>query len=157
MIRKLIGNFRKSISERAAPRRHDYQMPISISFEPGKNLKKTSNTAGNFSVRGDTNDLSSGGIAFVVPSIRLREYYLVGENRVLSVELNLPDGKVKMQIVGQRYEQIGDEHSSTTSYLIGAKIIEMTNGDRVIYEDFLSVGNKTKLNTATLELGIDKS
>lgn len=145
------------MTERAAPRRHDYQMPIMISFEPHKNLARKNAATANLSLRGETKDLSRTGIAFVVPSIRLREYYLVGENRLLNAELNLPAGKIKMQIIGQRYEQLGDEHSSTTSYLIGATIAEITDGDREIYEEFLQLGIKTELNHARLELGIDKS
>lgn len=145
------------MTERAAPRRHDYQMPIMISFEPHKNLARKNAATANLSLRGETKDLSRTGIAFVVPSIRLREYYLVGENRPLNAELNLPAGKIKMQIVGQRYEQLGDEHSSTTSYLIGATIAEINDGDREIYEEFLQLGIKTEINHARLELGIDKS
>ncbi len=156
MIRKLIWKFRKSMSERAAPRRYDYQMPISLSFEPCKNNGK-SNAPACLSVRGNTKDLSVSGIAFVVPSIRLREYYLVGENRLLDVELSLPSGKIKMQVIGRRYEQLGDEHSSTTCYLIGASIREITDEDRKTYEDFLLTGSKTEIKAATLELGIDKS
>lgn len=145
------------MTERAAPRRHDYQMPIMISFEPHKNLARKNAATANLSLRGETKDLSRTGIAFVVPSIRLREYYLVGENRLLNAELNLPAGKIKMRIVGQRYEQLGDEHSSTTSYLIGATIAEINDGDREIYEEFLQLGIKTEINHARLELGIDKS
>ena len=156
MLRKLIGNFKKSMSERIAPRRHVYQMPVIISFEPHKNVGRQ-NTAANLSVRGETKDLSSSGIAFIVPSIRLREYYLVGENRTLNVELNLPGGKLKMQVVGMRYEQLGDEHSSATTYMIGAHITQITAGDREIYEEFLRTGIKTKVKAGRLELGIDKS
>ncbi len=111
----------------------------------------------NLCVRGETKDLSNTGVAFIVPSIRLREYYLVGENRVLEAELNLPDGKVKMQIIGERYEQLSDEHSSTTSYLIGARIAEMSCGDRDVYEQFLRTGVRQKINAPALEFRVDKS
>lgn len=157
MIRKLIGNFRKSISERAAPRRHNYQLPLSVSFDPNKNLKNKNASVTNLSLRGETKDLSRTGIAFIVPTIRVREYYLVGENRPLDIELSLPHGKLKMQIIGQRYEQINDEHSSATSYLIGASIVQMDEDAREIYEEFLRLGMNTKMNTGKLQLGIDKS
>lgn len=144
------------MSERVAPRRHAYQMPIIISFEPHKNVG-TKNAAVNLSVRGETKDLSISGIAFIVPSIRLREYYLVGENRALNAELNLPGGKLKLQLVGMRYEQLGDEHSSATSYMIGAHITQITDADREVYEEFLRTGIKMKVKAGRLELGIDKS
>lgn len=144
------------MSERSAPRRHEYQMPVSISFEPHKTTGN-SGAAQCLSIRGKTKDLSNSGIAFIVPSIRVREYYLVGENRTLNAELTLPDGKIKMQLIGQRYEQLGDEHTSATNYLIGANIVEMNEDDRKIYENFLRTGNKSELKTAKLQLGIDKS
>ena len=145
------------MSERAAPKRYEHQMPVCVSFEPYKSNAKSNVAAPTLSVRGNTKDLSVTGIAFIVPSIRLREYYLVGENRLLDVEINLAEGKVRMRVVGQRYEQLGDEHSSTTSYLIGANIVEMSSEDRKIYENFLRAGNKIELKAGTLELGIDKS
>jgi len=157
MIRKLIWNFKKSISERAAPRRYNLQIPIIVSFEASKNTGKKNAETTNLLVRGETKDLSCSGMAFTVPSIRLKEYYLVGENRTLDAELNLPGGKIKMQIVGQRYEQLNDEHSSTTSYLIGASIVEIAEDERKIYEEFLRSGGKTELNAATLKLETDKS
>jgi hypothetical protein len=157
MIRKLIWNFKKSISERAAPRRYNLQIPIIISFEAIKNTGKKNAETANLLVRGETKDLSSSGIAFVVPSIRLREYYLVGENRTLDAELGLPGGKLKMKLVGCRYEQLNDEHSSTNSYLIGANIVEMADDERKVYEDFLRSASKTELNAAALKLETDKS
>lgn len=144
------------MSERIAPRRHDYQTPIIISFEMHKNLGERNADRLNLSVRGETRDLSETGIAFVVPSIRLREYYLVGENRALDAEVSLPEGKIKMRIVGQRYEQLGDEHSSATGYLIGATILQMSDGDREIYGEFLRSGIKTKIKAGRLQFGIDK-
>ncbi len=44
-----------------------------------------------------------------------------------------------MQVVGQRYEQIG-EHLSVARYLIGASISEMSEENRTIYEHFLHPG-----------------
>lgn len=143
------------MSERVSPRRHNHQMPVIISFDSHKNTAKTN--AAKLSVRGETKDLSNTGIAFIVPSIRLREYYLVGENRPLDVEISLPNGKVKMQIVGQRYEQLGDQHSSLSGYLIGAAITQMQDDDRSVYEEFLRLGNTTKMNAGALKLEIDKS
>lgn len=157
MIRKLIWNFKKSISERAAPKRYNLQIPIIISFEACKNTGKKNAATANLSVRGETKDLSNSGMAFIVPSIRLKEYYLVGENRTLDAELNLPGGKIKMRIVGHRYEQLIDEHASTNSYLIGASIVEISSDERKIYQDFLRSEGKTELNAGTLKLEVDKS
>lgn len=153
MIRKLVSKLNKSITERVVSPRRKYEVPIRVSFEPDKNTGRLQ--ALNLSISGETKDLSKSGIAFLVSAIRVREYYLVGENRCLNAELDLPNGKVRMQIVGQRYEQVGDEHSSVSKFLIGAKILTMPAADREAYEEFLEFGKKIRKGK-NLQLGIDK-
>lgn len=140
MIRKLIAKFSKSINEHIAARRYEYHVPIKITFEPNRNTGNLQVPLNSLSIRGETQDISESGIAFIVPSIRLREHYLVGEGHTLNAELDLPNGKVKMRVMGQRYEQIG-QHISTIQYLIGAKILSMTETDREIYNEFLKEKN----------------
>ncbi len=108
----------------------------------------------NFSILGETADLSSTGIAFIVSSIRIKENYLVGEERILNAELDLPEGKIQMEIIGQRYEQVG-QHISTARFLIGAKIVKMSDENRESYNHFLRYGNKRKKQS--FALGIDES
>ena len=56
-------------------------------------------------IKAETRDLSSSGVAVIVPTIRLREKYLVGEERTIYAELDLPNGKIRVELVGARYEQ----------------------------------------------------
>ena len=140
------------MDKRTVSRRKKAQLSITVSFEPDKNTGSLPRSISDLSIRGETRDLSDSGVGFVVSSIRLREYYLVGEGRVLNAELNLPNGKVRMQMMGQRYKQIG-QHVSTTQYLVGAKILKMSESDRETYYEFL---RKKKLAGGMLELGIDE-
>ncbi|MBS1795155.1 MAG: hypothetical protein JSS81_14950 [Acidobacteria bacterium] len=153
MIRKLVSKFNKSITERVVSTRKQFEFPIKVWFEPDRNTGPLRMPAENVTVTGETSDLSRSGIAFIVSSIRVRENYLVGEGRVLNAEIDLPEGKVRMQIVGSRYEQVG-EHISTARFLVGAKIIKMTADNREFYEEFLRYGSKRK--KGSLALGIDK-
>lgn len=153
MIRKLISRFNKSITERVISPRKKYEVPIKIWFEPDKNTGRLNMPSENLVITGETKDMSRSGIGFIVSAIRIRENYLVGEERVLNAELDLPGGKVQMQIVGSRYEQVG-EHISTARYLVGAKITQMSKADRENYEYFLRHGDKRK--KGSLALGIDK-
>ena len=154
MIRKLLADFNKSISKRVVASRHKYEVPIKLSFETDRNTGRLQNPLESLFITGETKDLSQTGIAFVVSSIRLKENYLVGEGRTLNAELDLPSGKIKMQIVGQRYEQVG-KHISTANFLVGAKILRMTTENRELYQDFLRSGRKRK--AGSLKLGIDES
>ncbi len=153
MIRKLISRFNKSITERVVSPRKKYEVPIKIWFEPDKNTGRLTMPAENLVILGETKDMSRSGIGFIVSAIRIRENYLVGAERTLNAELDLPGGKVQMQIIGSRYEQVG-EHISTARYLVGAKITQMSKEDRETYEYFLRHGDKRK--KGSLALGIDK-
>lgn len=154
MIRRLISKFNKSITKRVVSARHNYEVPIKIWIEPDRVTGKLQKSVEYLTISGETKDMSKTGIAFIVPAIRLREYYLVGENRTLNAELDLPGGKIRLQIVGQRYEQVG-KHISETRYLIGAQIVRMTGEEREAYEDFLQYGKK-RGKAKGFELGIDK-
>ena len=153
MIRKLISKFNKSITERVVSPRKKYEVPIKIWFEPSKNTGRLAMPNESLVILGETKDMSRSGIGFIVSAIRIQENYLVGEGRILNAELDLPGGKVQMQIVGSRYEQVG-QHISTARFLVGAKITQMTKEDREAYEYFLRHGDKRK--KGSLALGIDK-
>lgn len=146
VIRKFISKLNLTFVENRSARRYNLQVPIRITIEPDGETccnVKLKTKRESLSISGETKDLSKSGIAFIVPSIRLREYYLVGENRTLQAEMDLPNGKIRMQIVGVRYEQIGI-HDSTVDYLIGAKILSITPLEQEIYEEYLKYGNKVK-------------
>ena len=155
MIRKWASKFSKSVNKRVVARRRELHVPIKIIIKPGKqNTGSLVQPLKELSIRGETKDLSVSGIAFIVSYIRIDQYYLVGENRPLEAELTLPAGKIKMQILGKRYEQVGDKHLSVNQYLIGAQIVSMTEADSEIYKQFLH-GKKRK--AGTLKLGVDES
>lgn len=154
-MRNLIARFNRSIFERVAASRHKHAVPIKVSFDA---IGKTGNPGElpkSLSMMGETADLSRTGIAFLVPSIRIKENYLVGENRTLTAELDLPNGKVSMKIIGRRYEQVG-EHISTARYLVGAKIEQITAENREAYEEFLRLGSKIGKHAGELNFGIGK-
>lgn len=156
MIRKLISKFNKTITERVVSPRKTYEVPIKIWFEPERNtgrLKMPSMPLESLVITGETKDMSRSGVGFVVSAIRIHENYLVGGGKTLNAELDLPSGKIRMQIVGMRYEEIG-QHISTARFLVGAKITQISDEDREAYEYFLRHGNKRK--KGSLALGVDK-
>ena len=155
MIRALISKLNKQVMSRLSASRCDLQVPINVSIQFKKKTVSHLDKIEALSIGGETKDMSETGIAFYVDSIRLREHYLVGEDRVLNVKLDLPNGAARMQIVGLRYEQI-EQHSSNSKYLIGAKIVKMKDHDREIYKEFLRVGNggfKNKISGFQTEIG----
>lgn len=140
MIRALISKLNRQVMSRLSASRCDLQVPINVSIDLERKTGSLTGKPETLSIGGETKDLSETGIAFYVDSIRLREHYLVGGERVLNVKMDLPSGAVRMQIVGLRYEQI-DMHTSNSKYLIGAKIVAMEEIDREVYKEFLRLGN----------------
>lgn len=89
------------------------------------------------SMDGHTFDLSENGMALIVPAITLDEHHLVGENRSLHVQLELPPGPVVMEVAPVRYERL-EEQASETGYLIAVKIVGMLESDRSRYREYVS-------------------
>lgn len=155
MIRAIISKLNKRVMSRLSASRCNLQVPINVSIQFEKKTGSHLDKIEALSIGGETKDLSETGIAFYVDAIRLREHYLVGENRILNVKLDLPNGVARMQIIGLRYEQI-ELHSSASKYLIGAKIVKMETLDREVYKEFLRIGNsgfKNKLPGFQTEIG----
>ena len=136
MLRNWAAKFNKSLSKRASSRRLEKSVPIKLTVEPDKNTGRLQTPFEELSVVGETVDFSRTGVAFLVSCIRLKEFYLVGEGRVLKAEITLPNGRVTMRLVGRRYEQTG-QHLSVTKYIIGAQIVEISEEDNERYLDFL--------------------
>ncbi|MCS6875169.1 MAG: PilZ domain-containing protein [Pyrinomonadaceae bacterium] len=141
-LRNFLSKVSCFISEKLSSRRINASLPIKITICPEiptgslKNPKRL-----ELSILGETLNLSLNGVAFIVPSIRLREYYLVGEDRKLYAEIDLPSSKVTMELLGVRYEQI-NIHDSASKYLIGAKILSIAPEHKEVYEEFCRLGGK---------------
>ena len=141
MLRELVSKFSVTLIERRASIRKQYQVPVKVYFAPEKNPLNLTVSSQELFLSGETVDLSDTGIGFVVSSIRIKEKYLVGQERILNVEMDLAGKKVRMQVLGKRYERVGI-HASTERYLVGAAITEMSPDDRQKYDYFLKNGNK---------------
>jgi hypothetical protein len=143
-LRKLFRIVHESLTGRLVSKRFNLRVPIKITIYPeivtGK-LKSAKRPS--LSISGETVDLSKTGVGFMVSSVRLNEYYLVGEDRKLYAEIDLPTGKVRMELVGVRYEQV-NIHDSDSKFLIGAKIVNIDPKSKEIYEEFLQSGGKAK-------------
>jgi len=155
MLRELISKFNKSITKSVVSFRKSHNAPIKVWFEPDRATGRLDVTAESIFATGETIDLSKTGVAFLMNSIRIKEKYLVGQDRVLNAEVDLPSGKIRMQMLGKRYERVG-QHISIEKFLIGAQIIKMTPDNREAYEQFLRyAGRKRKGAEGSLGLEVD--
>jgi hypothetical protein len=135
MLRELASKFSISWIQRRASVRKEFHVPIKVCFAPEKNPHNLTTSCEDLFLSGET------VIAFLVSSIRIKEKYLVGQERVLNVDLDLAGKKIRMRVIGKRYERVGI-HASTERYVVGASITDMSPDDRQKYEYFLRNGKK---------------
>lgn len=125
-LRSFLGRLRGYAGDRRHARR-TARLTLSVSlFDPNRrvNGRRTLPT-----LEGYTKDVSSTGLALVLPAIRIGGHYLVGEDRTLQIVLELPSGPVQLHAMSARYERL-EENSSELGYLIGVRITEMSNQHR---------------------------
>src|SRR5213594_1428775 len=118
MIREIATRFTRVIAERRAAVRKKVSVAVRVRFVPVNASIGLIAASERVSLSGATTDISSTGIGFIVPSIRINENYLVGQDRLLIVEMDIHDRTVIMKVIGRRYEEVG-EHLSTKRFLVG--------------------------------------
>jgi len=139
MIRSLVTKLTGLIAERSHSPRKKYAVPVKLWFERESGRLVHTSTADGLFMNGQTVDMSKTGIGILVPSIRMKEHYLVGQDRLVNVEIDLPREKVRMQVVGRRYER-ESIHDSVERYIVGMEIANISDYDREVYENFLRYG-----------------
>jgi c-di-GMP-binding flagellar brake protein YcgR len=155
MLRELASRFSISLIQRRSSVRKPFQAPVKVCFAPEKNPLNITASCEEVFLSGETVDLSETGIGFIVASIRIKEKYLVGQERILKVEIDIGGKKIHMRMLGKRYERVGI-HDSTERYLVGAEITEMSPEDRQRYEYVLKNGKKLLRTSGvpSLEMGV---
>lgn len=152
LIRKIAAELTGFVWSRLTAPRKKLCVPVTLALD--SESKATNRTV---YLKGETKDLSKSGVAIILPTIRVREKYLVGENLTIYAEFDLPNGKIKAELVGCRYEQLGI-HDSVATYIIGARILEMSENDWALYEEYLKYGDKLRKNqNAELAAGVSES
>ena len=84
-------------------------------------------------VAGHTVNLSTLGLAVMLHAQNIDPQYLTGGENSMSIELDLPSGvSIEIEAVPVRYEKRDD------GYLIGARITEISDRDRELYDEYLA-------------------
>lgn len=135
LARSLVSHLRRFVGDRRLAKRQMARLAFTLSLVgPAIKLNESRPGAG---LKGHTLDVTVNGLALVVPTILLGEHHLIGENRKLKIQLELPQGPVAMQVLPLRYESL-EEHQTETGYLIGAKIVEISEPDRQRFTNYVT-------------------
>lgn len=88
------------------------------------------------SIVGHTRDMSATGLSLVVPGVRDSDTRFFGVRSKLRIILSLPSVMINIEVSPVRYEWLG-EHAGKRSYLIGARITDMSKDDSEKFREYL--------------------
>lgn len=134
LARSIVSRLRQYVGDRRHAKRQKVRLQFTLSMI--SSAKSLNGERQIKSLEGHTLDLSPNSMALIVPSIRLGEQHLMGENRSLNVKLDLPAGPVEMKVTPVRYETF--EEQGQLGYIIGVKITDMAEEDRAKFAAFQS-------------------
>ena len=134
VVRSVVARMREYFGNRRSARRYRSRVPFRVSLlDPklsGDQLERAPR------IEGVTFDISSSGLALIVPAIRINERYLTAPDQLLRLLMELPSGTVELRVAPVRYEQL-DREGAAGDYLIGVRISEMSDDDRARFDDYL--------------------
>ena len=136
LLRSIISRLRGAMGDRRRARRYRARLRASVSLLDVKLVAESAIPRQLPQLEGYTRDLSETGLALVVPTIRIGEYYLTGDGRRLLVTLDLPPAPLALHVIPVRYEKL-DEDRTETGYLIGVRITEISDADRAQFNAYL--------------------
>lgn len=150
LIRSVVSRVRTYLKDRRQSPRLRVRLLLSVSVRRKTNSNGA--TSSTRTLKGHTRDLSVSGMAMLLPQVHLAGYHLAAEGRELNVMLELPDGEMSLVVLPRRYEMLDDSELGC-SYLIGAKIVEVSDEDRIRLEGFIafSLSGKELTNSDSFE------
>ena len=132
--RRMVSQLRRFIGNRRRAKRAEARLPFTLSLEDSRGGRNGFRRLPP--LQGHTLDLSTSGLALVVPAIRIGGHYLAGTERRLYLKLELPEGIVELTLIPVRYESL-EEDPEETGYVIGTRIDEIRDGDRDRYQEYV--------------------
>ena len=133
LARRIASRLRHILGERRHARRVSAALAITVG--PADSGPTTNGLRRKVSLNGHTLDVSSTGLGLSLPAIRIEEHYLTGEDRRLWLKVDLPDKSIEMRVTPVRYESL-DTHESERGYLVGVRILEMSDEHRAAYSQY---------------------
>ena len=85
---------------------------------------------------GFTRDVSDGGLALLLPAVRVGGRYLVGDSVTLRVTLKLPEGYARLYGTPVRHEK-HDASGPDTGFVIGIRLTDTDERDRDLLVNYI--------------------
>ena len=132
LLRTIASRLRELVGNRRRAPRYTVRLPVFVSL--------LDNTAGSApaGVAGHTLDASDGGLAVILPGIRVGDRYLVGDGVTLRLTLKLADASARLYGTPVRYERLeaGEDGMIDPGFLVGIRLNQ--DGDRELLSEYLN-------------------
>lgn len=138
LIRSVVNRARIYFHDRRQSPRLRVRLMFTVSIPRPANGNGSSKPAP--CLNGHTRDLSADGLALLVPSVHLNGRHLATDGCGLEVRLSLGiENPIRLLVKPERYERL-DESELGCGYIIGARIVEIDEGDRDRYLSYVTEG-----------------
>ena len=131
LMRTIASRLREIVGNRRRAQRFKACLPVAVSLLDSRPRAHPS------ALEGETLDVSSSGLALVLPAVRIGDRYLTGDSHPLRVTLKLPEATINLNATPVRYEQL-ERDGEKIGYLVGVQITEMTDQDRPLFDEYLA-------------------
>lgn len=110
-------------------RRYSASLPLSVSLLEQQKKKSPPVSPGQVEMTGQLRDISRTDLSLILPSMRFGNRFLMMEDYLLRVAIELPNGPVYVDVAPVCYDRL-DEEEIESRYVIGARIVQMMEADR---------------------------
>ena len=138
LIRSAVSRVHLYFKDRRQAPRLRTRLVFTVAIHVPANGNRNGHVRPGQLLKGHTRDISADGIALLLPQIHLNGHHLAAEGRELEVKLEFgSEAPIRMLVVPRRYERLEDTELGC-SYLIGARIVTLDEGDRLRYLNLIS-------------------
>jgi c-di-GMP-binding flagellar brake protein YcgR len=149
LVRSVVSRVRVYFKDR----RQSPRLRVRLVFNVGIKRDEVKSNGANRrakTLQGHTRDLSAKGMALLVPQAHLDGHHLAAEGRELKVELQIGSGdSISMIVAPRRYERL-EEAELGCAYLIGVRIMKISEPDQARYLSFIHEGLENSKRTSTI-------
>lgn len=135
LLRSMAGRLRAFVGNRRRAPRYRLRLPCAVALHDARPAARTPRRAPG--LEGHTCDLSSTGLALILPAVRIGDRYLTGPDQRLRLTLEHPTGPLTMIVAPVRHVRL-EESSGEAGFVVGVHIEEMDAESRARYDEHLS-------------------
>jgi hypothetical protein len=128
-LRFITGRLRDFVGNRRRAPRYNVRLSAYVAV-----LDAAPGAPPSAGLAGHTRDASDGGLALLLPAVRVGGRYLVGEGVKLRITLKLGDASARLYGTPVRYEQL-DGAPPEARFLVGVRLDD--SGDRAALAEYL--------------------